>query len=169
VRLGTIVGDSLAAVVTRLEEMVARINHVWTREHYSDGTHAIPKYISAQWGTDLGASYFTATGGGTFTVASTGVLAFNWWKHGDTLHLGFSLTGTVAGATNSPLMFTIPGGFVSKSRATNPVYLIDAGTRTMGLAFVNANSTQVEIYREDAAQFTAGPVHIDGQITFRAR
>ena len=162
--LSTILGETMPQLVTGLQGLVARINTVWGKEHQADGTHAIPKHISATT-ADLGAGNFRATGG-TWTVAFADITSFEWWKHGDALQVGFYIGGTV-GSTPTPLSFDIPGGYRAKKAFGNPIFIVDNGTRTTGYAYVAPNGTTVDIYRTDGAAFTAGAVIVNGQLQFR--
>lgn len=157
--------DSIAAVVRLLNEMTARVNTVFQREHQADGTHKLPCWINPT----PGSSDFASVSGQTWAVTvATMVTTWAYWKHGTCLMLSFEITNTTVGGTpQNHLTMKIPGGFTSKRQMSNSLrYLTDAGARIDGMAIAAANSTTVDIYRSDLANFTGGATDVRGQLMF---
>lgn len=160
------VGATLEAVKQGLQNMTGRINLVFGREHQTDGTHKLPAYKDVVYGTDIGASNFR--GDSLMTWTGVTITTLQYWKHGDTYHIDFNLTGTVGGTPSSVLLFDIPGGFQAKKLVATIIRLIDAGTVAPdSFAAVLPEGTTIRIARGDSVAFTAGTVMAAGQLTFR--
>lgn len=154
--------NSLAALVQQLQQTIARINTVFGREHQADGQHKTPAWVSQT----LSASDFTGAGSQTWVVAPSDA-DVPYWKNGTSMTVGFEIdTSTVGGTPNSHIKIKIPGGFTAKRRLHNMIYLTDNNVRVDGFAAVLANSTTIDIYRADVANYTGGTTAVRGQLTF---
>lgn len=166
--LGELTSKTLAPLMTELQQRLQRINTVWGKEHQADGAHILPKYIDAVFGTDVGASNFRGSGSMTWAVTAAGITVLQYWKHGDCYHIDFSITGTVGGAASTTLLFDVPGRFTAlRTVVGGLVDITDGGATTTGVVFTSANTSVISIVRTNRANFTAGSVTAQGQITFR--
>lgn len=98
------------------------------------------------------AGNFTATGGGSWTVASGDQTRYAYQVHGKTMRLSFSvLTSTVAGTVTS-LNIAIPGGYTAAAINSGGYHLNDANTNyECGLWDMAASGTVVNLRRANAA------------------
>ena len=113
---------------------------------------------------------FTASGSMTWTVAAGDVGTYAYTILNKTMTVSFNInTSTVGGTPSTDLMIAIPATKTATKGMRNPVQLLDNGTRTTGVAYVDASGTVIVIQRTDAANFTAATdnTYILGQITFQ--
>lgn len=113
---------------------------------------------------------FTAGGSQTWTVASGDVGTYAYTILNKTMTVSFTInTSTVGGTPNSDLRIAIPASKTATKQMRNPIQLLDNGTRTTGIAFVEAAATVITIQRTDAANFAAATdnTYVLGQITFQ--
>lgn len=167
--LPAITGRTVDELAAQLRDWHARIGQVFGRDHFSDGTHILPRWVSGVWGTNLGASTFIGSGSQTWTVSQSQATTFDWWKHGTGMQVNFMLVGTtVGGAAADHVSFYIPDNFTAAHSARNVIQLDDgSGTSAAGVAVVTKNGRTVDIYRMTGANFTGGTVTVIGQIQFR--
>ena len=113
------------------------------------------------------AGNFTADSG-TWTVDSGDQTTLRYHKIGKRMTVAFTIASTDVSTTPTTLSITIPGGFTASARMDIPVYFSDAGTAAIGLAFVEASGTVINI-RKVTGTFSATSsdnTAVFGQITF---
>lgn len=161
--------SSLERLIQQMQDMVARINTVFGKEHDKDGYHAIPSF------TDIvpSASMFIGTASQTFvvTVSATNpaTLKFSKSPAGDLVTLKFEIIGVVGGTPAPAVSLKLPYGWIGKSLDRNTIVISDAGTRVTGQAVVTKDGTTVDFYRVDEANLTAGTSRFSGEVTFQVK
>jgi len=112
---------------------------------------------------------FSATGGGSFVVASGDVLTYAYKNDRNTMTVSLAInTGTTSGTVNS-IIIAIPAGKVATKTMENRLSLLQsAGTAYGAVIRVNAGGTVLQIIREDATPIPAGTdnLYLYGQLTF---
>jgi hypothetical protein len=113
-------------------------NNVWTSVSFAAGN-------------------FTATGGGTWTVASGDQEVFKYRKHGTTLDVHVALISTTVAGTVTALNIVIPGGFTASRISQVPIVLFDNSSSVATGAYVRcaASGTSLIIVKNDATNFAA--------------
>ena len=112
--LSDISAGTLEGLVSKVSEMIARINVVFGREHNADGTHKIPCWVNAT----PGSSDFAGAGSQTWVVVPfTMVDTWQYKKHGNDMSVNFEIFGTTVGGTPAnKLTMKIPGGYTAKTK-----------------------------------------------------
>jgi hypothetical protein len=147
-------------LVLQLQDMVARINTIWGKEHYGDGRHKMPQWRDRAYNPQ---DYSSASG---LAVAATGVLNAKYWKHGDCLMMNVAFTGTLAGA-DSYLSVLLPDGFLSLDYSLGFADIYDGGVPTTGIIYAQAQVPYLVVARTNRAAFTPGAVQVYGQVMLR--
>ena len=129
------------------------------------------QYAAGTWTqVAFNAGDFTASGAMTWTVAAGDVGTFMYTIIEKTMTVCFNLnTTSIGGVVSTDLKILIPASKIAIRQVSNPVTLLDNGTRVMGRAFINSlNDTFITIQRLDAGNFTAAAdtTYVIGQLTF---
>lgn len=114
------------------------------------------------------AANFTASSG-TWTVDSGDQVTYAYAIVGKAITVSFTIVGTDVSATPAELRIAIPGGFTAARRMDSAVWLVNAGTREVGQAIVDAAGTYIRFLRSAAGNFSttaADDTTVAGQITF---
>ncbi len=127
--------------------------------------------VAGVWTTPaFSAGNFTGSSSMTWTVGSGDVETYEYAMVGKMMTVLFSInTTTVGGTPDTALKIAIPGSKVAAKAAYNAMAVIsDNSSLTTGNARVSAGGTTIQIFRTDAANWTASTdaTSVRGQITF---
>lgn len=167
--------------------LVASISTGFHREHNVDDTHSTihasgkiyergrvePVALGDTQPVFLKASDFTGNGTQTWTISGTaGATEIRYALVGSQMRLDFYVTQTtVGGGANTRLLIKIPGGFYPAYQAYNLCRIVDNNVVAVGVAFVAPGTNQIQIQRNDSANWAASVAltSVQGQLWFETR
>lgn len=116
------------------------------------------------------AADYTGNGSMTWTVDAGDVTTLAYQLRGTTMTVLVSLSDTTVGGTpNDALQIAIPAGKTAAKVAATPMYAVDNSTEQIGRMVVSAAGTKILLLKVPSANWTAGAVAIQGQITFEVQ
>lgn len=122
------------------------------------------------------ASMFTGNGSMTWTVEVADLVTLVYTLMGKRLEVFFTIRAAAVGGTPAgALRILIPGkdangnAFVSARTITTPVYVEDASTPAIGLAYVQAGVGYIHIAKLDGTNWTAGVNRVEGSIVLEVQ
>jgi hypothetical protein len=126
---------------------------------------------ATEWTTPtFAAGDFTGNASMTWTVAAGDVTTYHYTKIGKRMTVNWVIkTSTVGGTPSTLLQILIPGGFTSAREEYGlMLYRDNGGSRTAGVAFVDASNTKIFCQKLDSTNWTAATdtTQVQGSITF---
>jgi hypothetical protein len=113
------------------------------------------------------AGLFTAGGAMTWTVAAADLEVFRYQIHGNLMTVWLSVEGaTVATGGDPSLYVTIPAGKTAAAGSYTTASISDNGTPAFGVVATTAGATVLTVYRQAAANWTAGADNNTVRFTF---
>ncbi len=166
-------GSTVLFKVGQTGAITAKGTHTWS--DYGAGmlktdSSGVMSADSMAWTTPaFSAGNFIASGAGTWTVAAGDVVTYKYMLMGKTMFIAWSLNATTVaqnGADPTALQITIPASKTAASAFINPCYALDNNVRVSAYASVAASGTQIQIFRQDAAQWAnaTDTTYVFGQI-----
>jgi hypothetical protein len=113
------------------------------------------------------AGLFTAGGAMTWTVAAADLEVFRYQIHGNLMTVWLSVEGaTVATGGDPSLYVTIPAGKTAAAGSYTTASISDNGTPAFGVVATTAGARVLTVYRQAAANWTAGADNNTVRFTF---
>jgi hypothetical protein len=156
---------SLREVAQTISDMGKAISLGWGVDHRPDGTHKF------SW-VDVAHDATRYTGGGTMTwgVTSDDQKLLAYRIVGDTCEVQWRIERSDVGGGSTQLNIRLPDGIRPTKRSPGVHYYDDAGTEGIGLARLNAELTQINLYKYNSASnwtlTTSDNTWTEGTITF---